>query len=50
MKARREMKRREIVKQQEINSKQAKKPAKPSDKPKIAGFKQFSPTKKITKT
>jgi len=49
MKARREMKRREIVKQQEINSKQAKKPAKPSDKPKIAGFKQFSPAKKIVK-
>jgi hypothetical protein len=46
VKARREMKRREIVKQQEINSKQAKKPV----KPKVAGFKQFSPTKKITKT
>jgi nicotinic acid mononucleotide adenylyltransferase len=49
MKARREMKRREIVKQQEINTKQAKKPVKPSDKPKVAGFKQFSPAKKIVK-
>ena len=45
IKARREIKRREIVKQQEINTKQAKKPV----KPKVAGFKQFSPTNKITK-
>ena len=49
VKARREMKRREIVKQQEINSKQAKKPVKPAEK-KVAGFKQFSPKiKKVVK-